>query len=201
MTQTTLLVSHKGVDLHAVTALRVMQRRLEGGDALQALHRCEVHTFCDGGDGRTVAELLEIGRYFNPNKHHWGHFELTDGAANWLAEPATGGADLAPAWPGRPLASDLAPVTDDLADRLLGGVVPDPMVAVDVVATPLGERGPLLSGVLWRLVLADDGRAPGRLAERLTVARTGRQGLLVNPHLHGWRTVTRRGQRAGKETP
>ena len=34
MTQTTLLTSHKGVDLHAATAVRVMQRRLEGGDAL-----------------------------------------------------------------------------------------------------------------------------------------------------------------------
>ena len=70
MIQTTLLTSHKGVDLHAATAVRVMQRRLEGGDALAALHRCELHTFWNEGDGRRVADLLEVGRFYNPNKHH-----------------------------------------------------------------------------------------------------------------------------------
>ena len=83
MTQTTLLTSHKGVDLHAATAVRVMQRRLEGGDALQALYRCEMHTFWGEGDGRAVPELLEIGRFYNPNKHHYGHFETSDGPG-WL---------------------------------------------------------------------------------------------------------------------
>ncbi len=207
MIQTTLLVSHKGVDLHAATALRVMQRRLEGGDALRALHRCELHTFFGEGDGRTVADLLRIGRFFNPNKHHYGHFELAEPGASWLAAPARGGAELAPAWPGRPLASDARPVAgaprDDahLDDALLGGPVPDGHVAMDVVAIPLGEPGPILSGVLWRLVLAADGRAPARLAERLAVTRAGDQGLLVNPHLHGWRTVLRRPAGAGKENP
>ncbi len=201
MIQTTLLVSHKGVDLHAVTALRVMQRRLEGGDALHALHRCELHTFFGAGDGRTVADLLEIGRFFNPNKHHYGHFELAEPGASWLADAAVGGTDLVAAWPGRPIATDRDPADVPLADALLGGAVPSGHVAMDLVAIPLGEPGPILSGVLWRLVLVDDGRAPARLAERLAVARAGDQGLLVNPHLHGWRTALRRPATAGKETP
>jgi hypothetical protein len=192
MTQTTLLVSHKGVDLHAATAVRVMQRRLEGGDALRALHRGELHTFWDAGDGRRVSDLLEIGRFFNPNKHHYGHFELAEAGEPWLGDLAQGGAALDPIWPGSAVASDLAPVDAGLTDRLLGGTVPDGHVAVDVAAFPLGEPGPILSGVLWRLILVDDGRDPGRLADKLTVARSGDQGLLVNPHLHGWLTAVRR---------
>jgi hypothetical protein len=201
MTQTTLMVSHKGVDLHAVTALRVMQRRLEGGDALRALGRAEIHTFWGEGDGRTVDGLLQVGRYFNPNKHHYGHFALAAAGPSWQDDPAVGGGELAAAWPGETIASDLDPVPADLAGTLLGGPLPDGCVAVDVVAMPLGEVEPVLSGVLWRLVLADDGRAPARLAERLAVTRTGDQGLLVNPHLHGWRMAVRPAATVGKETP
>lgn len=192
MTQTTLLTSHKGVDLHAATAVRVMQRRLEGGDALRALHRCELHTFWDEGDGRRVQDLLEVGRFYNPNKHHYGHFEADAGGPSWLGDAAVAGGELAPAWPGRAVASDLEPAGDDLAERLLGGLVPADHVAVDIVAFPLGEPGPILTGVLWRLVLADDGRVPERLADRLVVSRSGEQGLLVNPHLHGWLVAVRR---------
>jgi len=199
-TQTTLLVSHKGVDLHAVTALSVMQRRLEGGDALVALHRGEVHTFWGEGDGRTVSQLLHVGRYYNPNKHHFGHFEREAAGPTWLAAPAVGGDALPADWPGRACATDLDPPPADLAQALLGGPAPEGCVAVDVVAIALGEPGPVLSGVVWRLLLADDGRGPERLAERLAVTRTGDQGLLVNPHLHGWRTVVRRAAPAGKET-
>jgi hypothetical protein len=192
MIQTTLLTSHKGVDLHAATAVRVMQRRLEGGDALLALHRCDLHTFTGEGDGRTVAELLEIGRFFNPNKHHYGHFELEDGAADWTAG-FTAGEALAAGWPGRAVASDLPDADGALLDRLLGGPAPAGAVAVDVAAVPLGDPGPVLTGVLWRLLLADDGRDPGRLADRLAITRAGDQGLLINPHLHGWLVAVRRG--------
>jgi hypothetical protein len=192
MTQTTLLTSHKGVDLHAATAVRVMQRRLEGGDALRALHRCELHTFWGEGDGRRVADLLEVGRFYNPNKHHYGHFEADGDGATWLDGAGLGGGELAAAWPGRAVASDLAPVDAGLAERLLGGPVPDGQVAVDVAAFALGEPGPILTGVLWRLVLEDDGRQPDRLADRLAVSRHGEQGLLVNPHLHGWLVAVRR---------
>jgi len=191
MIQTTLLTGHKGVDLHAATAVRVMQRRLAGGDALRALHRCELHTWWDAGDGRTVADLLEIGRYYNPNKHHYGHFERATPTA-WRARDTTGGRALDPAWPGRAVASDLTPPLDDLLARLLGGPVPPGCVAVDVVSLPLDEPRPLRSGEVWRLVLADDGRDPGRLADRLVVARSGEQGLLVNPHVSGWLVAVRR---------
>ena len=192
MIQTTLLTSHKGVDLHAATAVRVMQQRLEGGDALRALHRCELHTFWDDGDGRSVADLLQVGRFFNPNKHHYGHFERDAGDADWFDGATRGGGMLDASWPGPAQATDVEPRPADLAGHLLGGPVPEDCVAVDMIAVPLGEAGPILSGVLWRLVLADDGRDPLRLADRLAVTRSGDRGLLVNPHLHGWLTAVRR---------
>ena len=200
MNQTTLLTSHKGVDLHAATAVRVMQQRLEGGDALRALYRCELHTFWGDGDGRTVADLLQVGRFFNPNKHHYGHFEIVADGPDWFDGVTRGGGELDPAWPGAVQAGDVESRPADLLERLLGGPIPDDCVAVDMVAVPLGEPGPILTGVLWRLVLADDGRDPLRLADRLAVTRSGDRGLLVNPHMHGWLTAVRRpGSEADKE--
>lgn len=187
--QNTLLTSHKGVDLHAATAVHVMQRRLGGGDALVALHRCELHTVWEAPGAPAIADLLEIGRYFNPNKHHHGHFRLDGAVASWSAGAGTA---LDAAWPGTPVASSLSPLPADLYDRLLGGAPAAGCVAVDVAAFPLGDAGPVISGVLWRLVLVDDGRDPLRLADRLAVVRSGDQGLLVNPHLEGWLTALRR---------
>lgn len=187
-TQTTLLVSHKGVDLHAATAVRVMQKRLDGGDALRALHRGELHTYWDEGNGRTVSDLLGIGRYFNPNKHHYGHFQLDEVEGRWTDDELLGGRPLDGPWPGRAVAGDLGAADEQLADALLGGPCPEGCAAVDLLAFPLGEDDPLRSGVLWRLILEDDGRDPRRLAERLAVTRSGDQGLLINPHLHGWLT-------------
>lgn len=191
MIQTTLLTSHKGVDLHAVTAVRVMQRRLAGGEALQALHRCELHTFTVPGGRILAAELLDRGRYYNPNKHRYGQFELDPPAGDWLDPTALRGGDLPAAWPGQPVGSDLQSLPADLAEVLLGGPVPADCVAVDVVSVPLGEPGPVLSGVVWRLILADQGRDPRHLAERLAVTRSGEQGLLINPHQQGWLILVR----------
>lgn len=190
-TQSTLLVTHKGVDLHAATAVRVMRRRLEGGDGLLALHRGEVHTFWGEGDGRSVADLLQVGRYFNPNKHHHGHFVLPE-ASVWDDRALIGGAELPAGWPGEALGGDLPTSGSPLDDALLGGAIGDGCVAVDVLAVPLGEEGVLRSGVLWRLVLEASGRDPLRLAERLAITRSGDLGLLVNPHLHGWLMRVRR---------
>ena len=184
--QHTLLTSHKGVDLHAATAVRVMQRRLDGGDALAALARCEFHTVWEGPDVPTVAALLAVGRYFNPNKHHFGHFRATNGGQSWFVAPPAPGGKLPSGWPGEAVDASTRPAPADLYDTLLGGPAPAGCVAVDVVSYPLGERGPVLSGVLWRLTLRDDGRDPLRLAERLAVARGGTQGLLINPHAEGW---------------
>ncbi len=190
--QNTLLTSHKGVDLHAATAVRVMQRHLGGGDALVALHRCELHTSWEAPGVPAVADLLEIGRYFNPNKHHYGHFRDENAGPTWYGPTVASGGVLAEGWPGVVVAASLEPAPADLYDRLLGGPVPAGCVAVDLVACPLGEAGPVLSGVLWRLVLVDDGRDPARLADRLAVARAGDQGLLVNPHAEGWLSAVRR---------
>lgn len=225
--QVTLITSHKGVDLHAVSAFSVLRDRLAGGDRLLALGRAEFHTFwSDGGAGdeAVVARLLATGRCFNPNKHHYGSFRLVAAGGPW-PERAGGcrGEPLPPAWPGAPLASDTGRADSGLADRLLGGGAaaaagaasaagsaagapagsgagsgagpapaagaPRPVV-VDVCAFPLGERGAVLSGVAWRLVVAPS-RRPGEpaapdLARRLAITRSAREGLLVNPHMEGW---------------
>jgi hypothetical protein len=205
--QITLMTSHKGVDLHAVSARAVLRDRLAGGERLLALNRAEFHTFwSDGGaeDEAVVARLLATGRCFNPNKHHYGSFRLAAAGGPW-PERAGGcrGEPLPPAWPGAPVACDAGRADPGLADRLLGGgPATEPgagpaaaagaarPAVVDVCAFPLGERGPVLSGVAWRLVVAP-GERPGEpaapeLARRLAITRGVREGLLVNPHMEGW---------------
>ncbi|MFO7654154.1 MAG: hypothetical protein R6X25_10070 [Candidatus Krumholzibacteriia bacterium] len=191
--QITLLTSHKGVDLHAATAVRVMRERLDGGEALVRLSRAECHTFWrspgDGdNDGPEVARLLESTRYYNPNKHHFGHFALA-GAAPWTDADSRGAA-LPAGWPGTPTASDL-PDLGGLYARLLGGEPADGAMAVDVCAWHLGRQERMLSGVVWRLVLRPGQHDPAQLAERLAVARSRELGLLVNPHMEAWRSVVR----------
>jgi len=196
--QITLLTSHKGVDLHAATARRVLRELPGGGDRLLALARAEFHTFwpgtevADGAGGvgaerPTVARLLATGRYFNPNKHHYAHFRLARSGGSWSAR-AEGcrGAALPDGWPGAPVASDCAAAEPGLLDRLLGGAPPPAAVCVDVCAFPLDPAGPLLSGVLWRLVIAPGATEALVVAEALAVTRGARQGLLVNPHMEGW---------------
>jgi hypothetical protein len=188
----TLLTSHKGVDLHAATARRVMQRRLTGGDRLADLRRCEFHVF--GGthaaavdsaaahSAPTLASLLGTGRCYNPNKHRYGHFELESGFG-W--DQGSGGA-LPAGWPGRPLASDAVEPSAALLDELLGGCAPVDHTAVDVAAWLRGQEGGLLSGTLWRLIIRGCGDQALATGKALAVARGGRDGLLVNPHLEYW---------------
>ena len=190
--QQTLLTVHKGVDLHAASARRVMARRLPGGDRLRDLHRAEFHTFWRGNGeaaGLSVPDLLAQGRYYNPNKHFYLHAELPE-AAPWADAPAEPVLD--PRWPGRVAASDLPGGREPL-DRLLGGPPAADETVVDVAAFPLGEAAPLLSGVVWRLRLAlrpgDDAAA---VAHDLVVARSRRHGLLVNPWMQGWRLAPAR---------
>jgi hypothetical protein len=181
------LTSHKGIDLHAATALRVMQDRLEDGDSLVGLARAEYVTFWDSAAAdHSVADLLALGRYFNPNKHHYGYFYLPTHDDSWF-EAAARGEPLPTGWPGEPRDTDWGEPSPDLYNRLLGGCVTDGTTAVDVCTFALGETGPLLSGVLWRLILRPTGVAPLALADRLAVARQRSQGLLVNPHMQGWR--------------
>ena len=191
--QTTLLTSHKGVDLHAATALLVMKDRLEGGHFLEGLLRCEMHTFWGDADGLSIARLLDIGRYFNPNKHHYGHFDLVGGGPSWL-DGAPADNVLAPEWPGRAEGTDLdLPVGEgvDLYQRLLGGVPADGVSAVDVVSYPRGQEGPLLSGVLWRLLIRGDAESSLEIGCKLAVASHRKEGLLVNPHMESWLAVVR----------
>ena len=82
--QTTLLTSHKGVDLHAASALLVMKDRLEDGPRLVNLFRCEMHTFWDGSVAGGMEKMLSEGRYFNPNKHHFGHFTTQGASSPWF---------------------------------------------------------------------------------------------------------------------
>lgn len=189
--QTILLTSHKGVDLHAATAVRVMRERLSGGRALLGLYRCECHTFWADDQAPRIEQVLATGRYFNPNKHHYGHFEVEGGEA-WFARDDCRGAALPEGWPGTIAGSDLVPPPPDLYDSLLGGAAPADCRAVDVVAFAFGQSGPLLSGVLWRLVLSDSEGEFESLAESLIVARSSGAGLLVNPHMEGWLTSRQR---------
>ncbi len=204
--QVTLLISHKGVDLHAATAARVMRDRLAGGERLVALGRAEFHTFwpqeAERGAGRdaagagesraTVAALLAAGRVFNPNKHHYGHFELSFAGERWSRPGfACRGQALPAGWPGTAVATDLGRADAGLLERLLGRAAGEAAV-VDVCAFALaGDEGPVLSGVVWRLVLAPGREEPAALADALTVARGASRGLLVNPHLQGWLTAVR----------
>jgi len=189
--QTVLLTSHKGVDLHAATASRVMTERLGGGDQLVALFRCEYHTWWEQETDLAMTDVLEVGRYFNPNKHSYGHFEMADSRQVWHRLAICAGQQLAPAWPGDVIDSDLAIAPGKLFDHLLGGNVADNCVAVDICTFPLGEERSLLSGVLWRLVLQKNGSDPIQLADRLVCARGIREGLLVNPHMQGWLMAVR----------
>ena len=191
--QTTLLTSHKGVDLHVATALLVMKDRLEGRHLLEGLFRCEMHTFWGDVDGLSIARLLDTGRYFNPNKHHYGHFDLAGGGSSWLSG-APAGNILPPEWPGRAEGTDLdLPVGEggDLYQLLLRGAPADGISAVDVVSFPRGQEGPVLSGVLWRLLIRGDAESSLEVGRKLAVASHRKEGLLVNPHMESWLAVVR----------
>lgn len=198
--QVTLLTSHKGVDLHAATARRVLRDLPGGGERLLALARAEFHTFWPGTEGwpgpdderPTVDRLLATGRYFNPNKHHYAHFRLTGSGGPWARRgEGCRGAALPEGWPGTPVAGDCGAVDPGLLERLLGGGPPPDGCSVDVCAFPLDAPGPLLSGVLWRLQIGPGPASALAVAEALAVTRGTRQGLLVNPHMEGWLIAAR----------
>lgn len=189
--QTTLLTSHKGVDLHAASALLVMQDRLTGGEKLVNLLRCELHAFWGEPQGWTVERLLATGRYFNPNKHHCGVFGSGTEVANWLTRTGSG-LRLTTDWLAEVLATDLAELQADAAGlygTLLGGRIPTGCAPCDIVGFAAGQTGPVLSGVLWRLVIRGDERVARAVGEELAIARHRKQGLLINPHMDNWFVV------------
>lgn len=190
-TQTVLLTAHKGVDLHAASALLVMKNRLEGGDHLVNLLRCEMHCFWGQPDGVSTERLLDTGRFYNPNKHHYGVFTSESVGPDWLQASPVSGEVLGNGWPGSLALSDLGHEDGDrdLYDRLLGGHPAPGLTAIDVVSFPLGQRGPVLSGVLWRLVIAAQGEQAREIGHNLAVARSRKQGLLINPHMEAWLSV------------
>lgn len=189
--QTTLLTGHKGVDLHAASALRVMKARLEGGERLANLLRCELHTFWGSPADLDIARLLDQGRFFNPNKHHYGAFTLAGEGAPWFDCADCRGRALPAGWPGEPVGTDLTGTAGagDLYHRLLGGRPTPEHTAVDIVSFELGQTGPVLSGVLWRLLVTGDAATAPAVGLSLAVARSRKQGLLVNPHMEAWLTV------------
>jgi hypothetical protein len=191
--QTTLLTSHKGVDLHAATALVVMKDRLEGGHLLEGLFRCEIHTFWGDGGDMSIDRLLDIGRFFNPNKHHYGHFEMTAAGPAWF-EGAPAGNRLNHEWPGAVRGTDLDIPDQEQAglyDLLLGSAPSGGVSAVDVVSYPRGQEGPVLSGVLWRLVIRAEAELALEVGHKLAVARGRLEGLLANPHMESWLAAVR----------
>jgi hypothetical protein len=187
--RTTLLTAHKGVDLHAASALLVMKERLEGGGLLENLFRCEVHTIAGAPAGWDGARLLDTGRFFNPNKHHFGLFRRAEDSPDALVgEPA--GDRLAHGWAGAVTDTDLPGVAAAaLYDALLGGQRPEKCSACDVLSFARGQAGPVVSGVLWRLVLKTDADEARMVGEKLAVARHRKEGLLVNPHMESWFVV------------
>lgn len=186
-----LVTAHKGVDLHAATARRVMRARLLGGDKLADLRRCEFHAFgCPTfAGGPRLEDLLATGRCFNPNKHRYGHFRLPVAFA-WSAGA---GEDFPAGWPGGADGADGAggaAAARDILGDLLGGPAPAGQAVVDVAAWARGQEGPVISGTLWRLVVHGAAEAALESARLLAVARGGREGLLVNPHMECWLLAT-----------
>lgn len=187
--QTTLLTSHKGVDLHAASALRVMKERLDGGDRLVNLFRCEMHTFWNESAAGGMEKLLNTGRYYNPNKHHYGHFINQESSGDWFAWDDCRGRAIGTQWPGHLFGTDIDGDNHDsssLYNLLLGGPPEKGLTAVDVIAFPLGQDGPVLSGVLWRLLISGSADTAIETGHNLAVARGRKQGLLINPHMEAW---------------
>ena len=189
--QTTLLTSHKGVDLHAASALLVMKDRLEGGDRLVNLLRCEMHAFWGRPAQVNLQKLLDTGRYFNPNKHHFGAFTIEVSDGPWFDCADCRGRAVVAGWPGSTSDTDLPCLNDPLAlyHTLLGGVPVAGNTAVDILSFDLGQGGPVLSGVLWRMVLSGDPDQAAEIGMNLAVARGRKQGLLINPHMEAWLSV------------
>ncbi len=187
--QTTLLTSHKGVDLHAATALLVMKDRLEGGQRLVNLFRCEMHTFWDASVSGGLDKILTEGKFFNPNKHHYGHFVTTGGSSPWFDWNERHGESVSEFWPGKKAGTDLEGIPDgdgDLYDLLLGGTPATGHTAVDVIAFSLDQEGPILSGVVWRLIIDGDPATAREIGLALALVRNRKSGLLVNPHMENW---------------
>ncbi len=190
--QTTLLTSHKGVDLHAASALLVMKDRLEGGHRLVNLLRCELHTFWDDSLSGGMKKMLNTGRYYNPNKHHFGHFTNEGADSPWFECADCKGKTLPTHWLGHIKSTDIeeqGAEANALYEILLGGHPADGITAVDVISFPLGQDGPVLSGVLWRLLIDGDAASAVEVGQNLAVARGRKQGLLINPHMEAWLTT------------
>ena len=187
--QTTLLTSHKGVDLHAASALLVMKDRLDGGDRLVNLLRCEMHTYWDESVPGGMDTLLNKGRYYNPNKHHFGHFMNQQSGAAWFDCDDCRGKTLESTWLGELAGTDMEGQETDahaLYEILLGGRPAKGISAVDVISFPLGQSGSVISGVVWRMLIDGDAASAVEVGHNLAVARGRKHGLLINPHMEAW---------------
>ena len=92
------------------------------------------------------------------------------------------------------MGSDLEPATMEqgqLYDLLLGGTPAPGISAVDVVSFPFGQEGPVLSGVLWRLLIRGDADTALKTGQMLAVASHRKEGLLINPHMEAWLAASR----------
>ncbi len=79
-----------------------------------------------------------------------------------------------------------------LVEWRLGGPVPAGCAAVDVVGFERDQTGPLMSGVVWRLVIRGRAETAAAVGQQLAVARHRKEGLLINPHMESWLVVADR---------
>jgi hypothetical protein len=210
MSDLSFLVRGRSMDLVAMTARTALRSTLGLGDEIVELGRDDVvvvHDIEDAAGGDWTSAVGSHQHWFNPNKHRFAAF-LSDGAAfeaiegrgewpsPWLsslvdtdrpdlvaARDAGGIPDLLSAWMAPPAVSGAFAVgfvaydLEDGVSRLPLGHWPDPGLKI-------------ATGVLWTLTLRapDADRARAR-AEEILVTRTRTQGMLVHPHMEGWRAV------------
>jgi len=173
-----LRVDLKTVDLVRETAWTALTERLGWGGVLTGLERSVLWRF-EGNAGLAGAlerELERTSSYYNPNKERRAFLEtglLGDG------EPL-GSGDTLPAGtakPGSPWRA-LLWVTDE------GGERPDLVRSSGARLARDGARlDSLHSGTLWEIELRAGSRNEARgLVAGLAIARSRREGLLLNPH-------------------
>jgi hypothetical protein len=211
MSALAFLVRGRSVDLVAMTALHALRDTLGLGDEVISLARDEM-VVIEGVDLRSASEwtagFTHQQHWFNPNKHRFAAFEVSEGALARARSEAS-------AWPHPWVRALIETDRPDLVALQQAGRLADPLAAwLGAPAGPGHFAVPLavwdresavdalpagswpdpacsrLRAVLWTLTLkADSATSAAARAEQLAVTRARRQGLLLNPHMEGFAAV------------